>query len=93
MGSLFATGRDLGDIRFFLTQAIAIMIEDHVIAFGRHVLGIKGTSRFWKGVGFCWVVAFTTWSRRSWYGPQVEKGYWVNRQGADWLGFGARSEL
>ncbi|KAE9994733.1 hypothetical protein EG327_002997 [Venturia inaequalis] len=76
MGSIFATGHDLGDMRFFFLQAVAIMIEDHVIAFGRDVLGIRA-NRFWKGVGFCWFIVWTSWSRRSWYGPQVEKGFWL----------------
>lgn len=92
MGSVFTVGHDLGDMRFFLLQAVAIMIEDHVVAFGREVLGIKA-NRFWKVVGFCWVIVWASWSRRVQYGPKVERGFWVSRQGTDWLGVGTRSEL
>jgi len=92
MGSVFAVGHDLGDMKFFIIQAIAIMAEDHITLFGRRVLGLK-ENRFWKLVGFCWVVVWFSYSLRLWYGPQVQEGFWVNRRGTDWLDLVSRSEL
>lgn len=92
MGSMFAVGCDLGNMRFFITQAVAIMAEDYVIIFGRRVLGLR-ENRFWKIVGFCWVMTWYTYSQRQRYGPQVEAGFWVNRRGTDWLNLASRAEL
>jgi hypothetical protein len=92
MGSVFAVGHDLSDMKFFMLQAVAIMVEDHVTSFGCRVFGLK-ENRFWKLIGVCWVVIWFSYSLRLWYGPQVVEGFWVNRRGTDWSALVMRSEL
>ncbi|QDS71874.1 hypothetical protein FKW77_010108 [Venturia effusa] len=92
LGALSAGGFEMGEMRFFVYQAIVIMVEDHVIAFGRDVLHIKA-NRFWKVVGFCWTIFWQLLSNKNRYGLAIEHGMWVTRRGTDWLGLGMKSEL
>ena len=52
-------------MKFFLSQAVAITVEDGVIALGRRV-GLTGASPIWRILGYAWVwtwfaICFPTW--------------------------------
>ncbi|KAB5571998.1 membrane bound O-acyl transferase family-domain-containing protein [Coniochaeta sp. 2T2.1] len=65
--------RDSGALRFFLMQAVGIVIEDAVQAGWRRVSGGGGRSgAVWKKVvGAVWVVVFLAWSTPCWGFPYV----------------------
>lgn len=71
---------------FFIGQACIIMIEDHVIDFGKH-LGFKN-SIFWRLVGFGWVVLALGISLQVWQGRVIDRGLWVHHREKDLLGIG-----
>jgi hypothetical protein len=56
------SGSDFGEWKFFLYQAVAIMLEDHIVDAAKTV-GLQ-QNRFWKGIGFAWVFAWFSYSLR-----------------------------
>ncbi|MCJ1432183.1 hypothetical protein MMC27_001539 [Xylographa pallens] len=68
-----------GAIRFFVTQVIGIVIEDGVKQTFRSSSGAKKgitATKFVKGIGYIWVMAFLVWSLPVWIYPSmyVDKG-------------------
>ena len=59
-------------IQFFLLQAVAITLEDAVIALGSR-LGHKESIAF-KLIGFAWVFAWFAFSMPIWLDPEVHAG-------------------
>lgn len=86
-GALAVWGHENGEMAFFLGQASAIMVEDHVIELGK-ALGFK-ESRFWKVVGFVWVVLWFSVSLQWWVGLSIEKGALVLNRPWDPFGLDA----
>ncbi|KAH8730509.1 membrane bound O-acyl transferase family-domain-containing protein [Phaeosphaeriaceae sp. PMI808] len=71
---------------FFLGQASIIMIEDHIIDFGKK-LGFKD-SRFWRLVGFVWTIFVIGASTERWTGSLLGHGMWVHARKPDYFSFG-----
>jgi hypothetical protein len=67
-----------------MTQAIAIMVEDHVIKLGRY-LGLR-PSIFWKLVGCVWVILWLGWSMRGQLDVALDRGMWIHHRIGDFLG-------
>ncbi|KAF1984761.1 hypothetical protein K402DRAFT_335851 [Aulographum hederae CBS 113979] len=96
MAAIYTAGYECGEMRFFLSQALAIMVEDHVIEFGKYLgLGTgKGRweRRIWAVVGWVWTVAWFSWSLRDWIGRNVAEGSWEHGQVKD-FGVGVEAFL
>jgi hypothetical protein len=75
-GSVMASGHDCGEWRFFLSQVVAIFIEDQVVDAAA-ALGIKGESPGWKVLGYVWVFAWFSYSMRLWADGMVRAGIWM----------------
>jgi hypothetical protein len=54
------------DFRFFILQAVAIFIEDHIIKFARQA-GIRDSAG-WRGIGYIWTVAWLSYTLKDWIG-------------------------
>jgi hypothetical protein len=79
---------DDGAMVAFLLQATIILVEDHVIDFGKR-LGIKG-SPFWRLVGFVWTILALGISLEAWVGSQVRQGIWVQARERDLFAIGPK---
>jgi hypothetical protein len=75
VASIFAAHRDLGDMRFFLSQAVAITFEDIVIAIAKR-LGWQRGGPAAKLVGYLWVFAWLSYSLRPWIDGGISAGLW-----------------
>lgn len=70
-----------GAVRFFITQAFGIMIEDGIqeiwTGFKRHSQYLKGhqagVQQWEKMIGFAWTVAFLAWSTPVWSYPSIRR--------------------
>ncbi|KAF7291773.1 hypothetical protein HMN09_01236900 [Mycena chlorophos] len=62
-----------GALRFFLMQALAILVEDRVLALGRQVVGSANTRR-WKLLGYLWVWTWFAWTLPGWVDPLARTG-------------------
>ncbi|CAJ2511971.1 Uu.00g075960.m01.CDS01 [Anthostomella pinea] len=71
---------------FFIGQAVIIMVEDHVIDFGKR-LGLKD-SLFWRLVGFCWTVFAIGASCERYTSKMIGNEIWVLDRAPDWFGIG-----
>jgi hypothetical protein len=71
---------------FFMGQAVIIMIEDHIIDFGKS-LGLKDTL-FWRLVGLAWVFVVMGATLQSWSDRLIDCGMWIHRRQPDWFGLG-----
>lgn len=89
VSGLLHTGGDVGQgmslgsfsewttLRFFVTQAAGIMLEDAIIGAWRRVAGRGVRARFgrpslWKRVlGYVWLAVFMTWSTPRWAYPHA----------------------
>jgi hypothetical protein len=71
-GCLMAVHRDIGALRFFILQALAITAEDIMIAVAKG-LGYRGG---WLGklVGYLWVAAWLGWSISPWVVERIVIG-------------------
>lgn len=65
----------------FIGQAAIIMVEDHVIDFGKR-LGFKD-SIFWRLVGFAWTVFAIGASFTGWTSCVVDHGMWFHDRTQD----------
>jgi hypothetical protein len=72
--------------KFFLGQAPIILIEDHIIDFGKS-LGLQD-SVFSRLVGFVWTVFALGAMSQMWTAPVVDHGMWVHDRGIDIFGIG-----
>ena len=79
---------DDGAIAFFVGQATIIMVEDHIIDFGRS-LGFTD-SRIWRVVGFFWTVLAIGASSEKWTGKLLSHGMWVHERELDFFGIGPK---
>ncbi|KAI8934919.1 hypothetical protein NX059_008588 [Plenodomus lindquistii] len=70
----------------YILQAVIIMVEDHVIDFGKR-MGLRD-SLFWCVVGFIWTVFILGVSLEPWVGALLENGIWINSREMDWFGLG-----
>ncbi|KAJ8509196.1 hypothetical protein ONZ45_g8609 [Pleurotus djamor] len=62
-----------GAIQFFTLQAVAIHLEDMVIAFASSRLGLK-QNKMWEAIGYIWVVQWFGWSLPMWLEPRIRGG-------------------
>ncbi|KAF2851036.1 hypothetical protein T440DRAFT_554784 [Plenodomus tracheiphilus IPT5] len=87
-GSMLTHGTFNGDASFalFMLQAVIIMIEDHVIDFGKK-LGLKD-ARYWRVLGFVWTVFILGATIERWVGHCLEHGMWIHYREMDWFGIG-----
>ncbi|KAF2810461.1 uncharacterized protein BDZ99DRAFT_312505 [Mytilinidion resinicola] len=87
MGSVGCYGalQTNGEFTFFMAQALAIMIEDHVVALGRK-LGARDRLA-WRVLGYVWV---TLWFglNSAWFSAAIVNGIWNHQRGADVFGLG-----
>jgi hypothetical protein len=72
--------------KFFLGQAVVIMIEDHLVDFGKS-LGFKD-SAFWRLAGFVWTVFTIGAMSQAWTARVVDHGMWIHDRGIDVFGIG-----
>jgi hypothetical protein len=77
-GSLFAVHRDLGDMRFFLSQAVAITFEDIVIAVAKK-MGWRNGGPVARLVGYLWVFSWMGYSLSRWIAGAISVGAWRSR--------------
>lgn len=62
--------KDSGAARFFVTQALGVLLETSVIAFYRSMCASKqGAGAIGKALGFIWVSAYLIWSTPSYLYP------------------------
>lgn len=80
------TFRDNGEISFFIAQAVIILIEDHIIDFGRK-LGVQD-SRTLRILGHLWTIMWFGYSLRPWASGMVGKGLWIHNRSVDIFGIG-----
>jgi len=78
--------RDNGEISFFIAQAVIILIEDHIIDFGRK-LGVQD-SRTLRILGYLWTIMWFGYSLRPWTSGGVSKGLWIHNRSVDIFGIG-----
>ncbi|KAJ8474872.1 hypothetical protein ONZ45_g15806 [Pleurotus djamor] len=62
-----------GAIQFFTLQAVAIHLEDVMIALGSSGLGLK-QNKMWEVIGYIWVVQWFGWSLPMWLEPRINGG-------------------
>jgi hypothetical protein len=73
----FAARREVGEPRFFMSQAVAITFEDMVIAIAKR-LGIRSAGWLGKFIGYLWVIAWLSYSLRDWVDGGVSMGVWIS---------------
>lgn len=68
----------MGEIRFFLFQAVAITFEDGVIGLYR-LAGLEGKFPEWveRGMGRLWLFVWLAWSLTGYVGFLAACGVWV----------------
>jgi hypothetical protein len=70
--------RDSGAIRFFMTQALGLILEDCAVRLYYHApSSMRLSSRLAKLLGFIWVSVFLTWSVPAYMYPMM----WRANQG------------
>ncbi|KAF2756077.1 hypothetical protein EJ05DRAFT_487879 [Pseudovirgaria hyperparasitica] len=79
----FSTNREF---EFFMSQAVMIFIEDHVIKLGK-ALGLR-PNRFWRLVGYISTIIWFGHSVAIWQSSSVRRGMWVFSPSYDLLGLG-----
>ena len=81
-----AEGTDLRhstSVTFFVTQAVAIAVEDLVIWLGQRALGVKPgvagsrPSLGWRILGYVWTALFLAWSFPVWAYPIIARSQGV----------------
>lgn len=72
----------------FFAQAVIIMVEDHVIDFGKG-LGFKDNT-FWRCVGFVWAAFALGASNIVWAHGTLRHGQWVVDRERDLFGIGPK---
>ncbi|KAF1941963.1 hypothetical protein EJ02DRAFT_503108 [Clathrospora elynae] len=77
---------DDGAFQWLMGQAVVIMVEDHVIDFGKS-LGLKD-SAFWRVVGFVWTVFAVGAGLEGHVSILTGHGIWVHDRGRDYFGIG-----
>ena len=69
--------RDAGALKFFVMQAVGIMIEDAIQAGYRGLTGRKRTSEkpaLWvRCLGFCWLLLWLVWTTPTWTYPTSQR--------------------
>lgn len=70
----------------FLSQAVIIMIEDHLIDIGKS-LGFKD-SAVWRTVGFIWTMFAIGATMEKWSVSVIGHGMWIHQRERDFFGIG-----
>ena len=73
-GGLHAARQDLGEMQYYLSQAIAITFEDAAIAVAQK-FGYRG-GRAARVAGYLWVIGWCTWSLRVQVHGHIQAGMW-----------------
>ena len=74
--------------RFFLGQAVVIMVEDHVVNFGKSC-GLKD-SLVWRLIGCVWTIFAIGAGCEQWSGRVIGHGMWIHDREPDWFGIGPK---
>ncbi|KAF2740966.1 hypothetical protein EJ04DRAFT_111521 [Polyplosphaeria fusca] len=76
--SMLATRSMQDDQAFaaFMAQAIAILLEDHVIELGRH-LGFRD-SPMWRLIGYVWTIVWIGTSMVPYTGSMIDREIWIH---------------
>ncbi|ORY07911.1 membrane bound O-acyl transferase family-domain-containing protein [Clohesyomyces aquaticus] len=77
---------DYGAFKYFMLQAVVIMIEDHVIDFGQY-LGFRD-SMFWRIIGYTWTILWFGLATIEYSSGQINRGMWIHKKGPDLFGVG-----
>lgn len=75
-------------MRVFLSQAVIIFIEDHLIELGRRCGFRDGL--FWRLVGFVWTVLAIGASLEQWTGELIGQGLFVHDREVDFFSIGPK---
>lgn len=78
-------------MKAFLSQAVIIFAEDHLIEVGKRC-GLKD-SIFWRVVGFVWTVFAIGSSLEMWTGKNLGHGLWVHDREVDIFGIGPKRHM
>ncbi|KAH0537761.1 hypothetical protein FGG08_005509 [Glutinoglossum americanum] len=76
VAAFFMIRRDSGEMRFFMSQAVAITVEDMVIAAAKK-LGIRPAGWLAKTIGYLWVIGWFSYILRGWIGGVIAAGMWI----------------
>ncbi|EMD64284.1 hypothetical protein COCSADRAFT_89894 [Bipolaris sorokiniana ND90Pr] len=79
---------DDGGSVFFMSQAVIILVEDHLIALGKK-MGFRD-NLMWRMVGLVWTVIMIGWPAEYWIRRQISYGIWVHERSPDLLGIGPK---
>lgn len=63
-----------GTMRYFVTQAIGIFIEDMAQDLWRLAFGYSKGTVWSRVIGYIWVLSFQVWSTPAWLYPQAMRG-------------------
>lgn len=88
-GAAMLSHRSLDDdnsFAVFMAQAIAILVEDHVIDLGRY-LGFHETW-IWKDVGYIWTVLWIGLSFAPYTSAMLGHGIWIHRDTGNFFSLG-----
>jgi hypothetical protein len=75
LGSLVLMGSEGSEYFFFVSQAVVILVEDHILSLGRKI-GLE-FNLFWRLVGYLWVFCWFTYSFRPYAECAIALGAWV----------------
>ncbi|KAH7556534.1 hypothetical protein J3E72DRAFT_383847 [Bipolaris maydis] len=79
---------DDGGFVFFISQAVIILVEDHLITLGKK-MGFRD-NWMWRMVGLVWVVIMVGWTAEYWVRRHISYGIWVHERSPDLLGIGPK---
>lgn len=79
---------DVGSMRFFLGQAVVILVEDHVIALGKR-MGFRDAVG-WRLLGFVWTLLAVGWGTEGFLNRLLARGLWTHDRTPDWFGVGPK---
>ncbi|EUC28107.1 hypothetical protein COCCADRAFT_110011 [Bipolaris zeicola 26-R-13] len=79
---------DDGGFVFFMSQAVIILVEDHLIALGKK-MGFRD-NWMWRVVGLVWTVIMVGWPAEYWVSRHISYGIWVHQRSPDLLGIGPK---
>jgi hypothetical protein len=68
-------GNDVGSWWFFMSQAVVILVEDHVLDASK-AMGLRRNA-FWQGLGYLYVFAWLSFSLRFYMAGLISIGMWL----------------
>lgn len=82
--SVVAVGHDLGDMKFFMSQAVAIWFEETVVRIAKAAgLGSQRDKEpwwGWKALGYTWTAAWMGYSLRGWINGAASNAAFAQNQ-------------